>query len=76
MIFTEMFVISYNLSWFSSFKNSQVLLLVQIIVHIDDVIKILTSSENIFLLDFFGLFLILLNYLMLFGEYDNIHRYF
>ena len=39
MIVTEMFVISYDLSWFSSLKNSHILLLVQIIVHIDDVIK-------------------------------------
>ena len=58
MIVTEMFVISYDLSWFSSLKNSLVLLLVQIIVHIDNVIKmmtsskLLTSSRNVFLLNF------------------------
>ena len=39
MIVTEMFVISYELSWFSSLKNSHILLLVKIIVHIDDAIK-------------------------------------
>ena len=58
MIVTEMFVISYDLSWFSSLKNSLVLLLVHIIVHIDNVIKmmtsskLLTSSRNVFLLNF------------------------
>ena len=81
MIVTEMFVISYDLSWFSSLKTSHMLLLVQIIVHIDDVIKMLTSSKlltssKIFFLGFFGLFLILLNYLMFFGDDDNIHCYF
>ena len=45
MIVTKMFVISYDLSWFSSLKTSHMLLLVQIIVHIDDVIKMLTSSK-------------------------------
>ena len=45
----------------------------QIIVHIDDVIKMLTSSKlltssKIFSVGFFGLFFILLNYLMLFGD--------
>ena len=54
MIFTEMFIISYDLSWFSSLKNSHIVLLVQVIVHIYDVIKIMTSSKNIFLLDFFS----------------------
>ena len=39
MIVTEMFVISYELSWFSSLKNSLILLLVKIIVHIDEAIK-------------------------------------
>ena len=76
MIFTEMFIISYDLSWFSSLKNSHIVLLVQVIVHIYDVIKIMTSSKNIFLLDFFRLFLILLNYLMLFGDCDNIYGCF
>ena len=47
MIVTEMFVISYDLSWFSSLKNSHILLLVQIIVHINDVIKMMTSSKKI-----------------------------
>ena len=45
MVITEMFVISYDLSWFSSLKNSHKLLLVQIIVHNDDVIKMLTLSK-------------------------------
>ena len=81
MIVTKMFVISFDLSWFSSLKTSRMLLLVQIIVHIDDVIKMLTSSKlltssKIFFLGFFGLFLILLNYLMFFGDDDNIHCYF
>ena len=54
VIVTEMFVISYDLSCFSSMKNSHILLLVQIMVHIIHVIKmlmsskLLTSSENIF----------------------------
>ena len=82
MIVTEMFVISYDLSWFSSLKNSHILLLVQIIVHIDDVIKnsdvikIADIIEKYFFVGFFGLFLILLNYLMFFGDDDNIHCYF
>ena len=57
MIVTEMFVISYDLSWFSSLKNLHILLLVQIIVHIDDVIKIADVIKNTFLLDFLGCFL-------------------
>ena len=76
MIVTEMFVISYDLSWFSSLKNSHILLLVQIIVHIDDVIKIADIIKKYFFVGFFGLFLILLNYLMFFGDDDNIHCYF
>ena len=32
MTATEMFVISYDVSWFSSLKNSHILLLVQIAV--------------------------------------------
>ena len=51
MIVTEMFVISYDLSWFSSLKNSHILLLVQIIVHIDDVLKMLTFVQIIVHLD-------------------------
>ena len=39
MIVTEFFLILYDLSWFSSLKNSHILFLVQIIVYIDDVIK-------------------------------------
>ena len=39
MIVTEMFLISYDLSWFSSLKNSHMMLLGKIIVHIDDGIK-------------------------------------
>ena len=57
MIVTEMFVISYDLSWFSSLKNLHIFLLVQIIVHIDDVIKIADVIKNTFLLDFLGCFL-------------------
>ena len=81
MIVTKMFVISYDLSWFALLKNSHTLLLVQIIVHIDDAIKMLTSSKlltssKIFVAGFFGLFLILLNYLVFFGDDDNIHSYF
>ena len=57
MIVTEMFVISYDLSWFSSLKNSHILLLVQIIVHIDDVIKNADVIKKKFLLDFLGCFL-------------------
>ena len=48
MIVTEMFAISYDLSWFSSLTNSHILLLVQITVHIDYVIKMLTSPKIFF----------------------------
>ena len=75
MIVTEMFAISYDLSWFSSLTNSHILLLVQITVHIDYAIKMLTSPK-IFFVGFFELFLILLNYLMFSGDDDNIHCYF
>ena len=76
MIVTEMFVISYDLSWFSLLKNSHILLLVQIIVHIDDVMKNAYVIKKYFFVGFFGLFLISLNYLMFFGDDDNIHCYF
>ena len=82
MVVTEMFVISYELSWFSSLKNSHILLLLQIMVHIADliknahVIKIADIIRYIFFVGFFGLFLILLNYLTFFGDDDNIHCYF
>ena len=76
MIVTEMFVVLYDLSWFSSLKNSHILLLVQIIVHTDDVIRNDDVTKSYFFVEFFGLFLILLNYLMFFGDDDNIHCYF
>ena len=52
MIVAEMFAISYDLSWFSSLKNSHILLLVQIMVHIDDVTKNAYVIKNIFCLIF------------------------
>ena len=60
MIVTEMFVVSYDQSWFSSLKNPHILLPVQIIAHIDDAIKnadaikITDVIKQIFLLDFLG----------------------
>ena len=75
MVVTEMLVISYDLTWFSSLKNSHILLLVEIIVHIDDVIKIADIIKKYFFVGFFGLFLVLLNYLMFFGDDDNVHCY-
>ena len=53
MIVTEMCVISYDLKWLSSLKISHILLLVQILVHIDDfknadVMKIADVAKNIF----------------------------
>ena len=53
MIVTEMCVISYDLKWLSSLKNSHILLHVQILVHIDDfknadVMKIADVTKNIF----------------------------
>ena len=48
MIVTEMFVFSYDQSWFSSLKNSNILLLVQIIVHIDEVVKNTGVIKKIF----------------------------
>ena len=77
MILTEMFLISYDLSWFSSLKNSHILLLVQIIIHIDDVIKnadvikIADIIQKYFFVGLSGLFIILLNYLMFSGDDDN-----